>query len=204
MAEKWCFIHCSDAQFNFKLKTFKVQRFPPTICLNTTKRSLTFLLNITSWEIPLNWPTFTKALLDFPTSQMATLQHWSPCGQRTMGPGAGNMIISTSMNINLGHLGGASIFAKIHSWRHFIEMFFFHLLWRGILISLNLYLFLVTHDNFTMSCYPNSALTSVMIPLSPNSFGHLWIEKLLLVLCLNTPRTLPIICVLSTAMTVCR
>ena len=99
----------------------------------------------------------------------------------------GNMIISTSMNINLGHLGGASIFAKIHLWRHFIEMFFFQLLWRGILISLNLYLFLVIHNNFTMSCYPNSALSSVMIPLSPNSFGCLWIEKLLLVLCLNTP-----------------
>ena len=101
--------------------------------------------------------------------------------------GHGNMIISTSMNINLGHLGGASIFAKIHLWRHFIEMFFFQLLWRGILISLNLYLFLVIHNNFTMSCYPNSALSSVMIPLSPNSFGCLWIEKLLLVLCLNTP-----------------
>ena len=100
---------------------------------------------------------------------------------------SGSMIISLLMNINLGHLGGASIFAKIHLWRHFIEMFFFQLLWRGILISLNLYLFLVIHNNFTMSCYPNSALSSVMIPLSPNSFGCLWIEKLLLVLCLNTP-----------------
>ena len=47
------------------------------------------------------------------------------------------------------------------------------LLWGGILISLNLYLFLVIHNNFTMSCYPNSALSSVMIPLSPNSFGCL-------------------------------
>ena len=100
---------------------------------------------------------------------------------------SGSMIISLLMNINLGHLGGASIFAKIHLWRHFIEMFFFQLLWCGILISLNLYLFLVIHNNFTMSCYPNSALSSVMIPLSPNSFGCLWIEKLLLVLCLNTP-----------------
>ena len=61
------------------------------------------------------------------------------------------------------------------------------LLWHGILISLNLYLFLVIHNNFTMSCYPNSALSSVMIPLCPNSFGCLWIKKLLLVLCLNTP-----------------
>ena len=82
------------------------------------------------------------------------------------------MIICHFMNITIRHLGGALIFAKI----------FFHLLWHGILISLNLYLFLVTHDNFTILCYPNSALSSVTIPLSPNSFGRLLIENLLLVL----------------------
>ena len=41
---------------------------------------------------------------------------------------SGNMIICHFMNITIRHLGGASIFAKIHSWRHFIEMFFFSLI----------------------------------------------------------------------------
>ena len=34
----------------------------------------------------------------------------------------------------------------------------------------SLFVSLVTHDNFTISCYPNSALSSVMIPLSPKFF----------------------------------
>ena len=64
---------------------------------------------------------------------------WQFDGYCSCGLNPGSMIISLLMNINLGHLGGASIFAKIHLWRHFIEMFFFQLLWRGILISVNLW-----------------------------------------------------------------